>query len=84
MRGTDKSNNKIRHTQGAFHEACYNILTKYTVRTEALFWTELGKQKRALLQTTGNTPKILGDCKTLLVGKAPHRTGSGYKDLCVN
>jgi hypothetical protein len=54
----------------------------YTVWTEALLGTEPGKQKRVLLQTTGNTPKGLRDCKTLLVGNAPLGLGSRYKDLC--
>jgi hypothetical protein len=56
----------------------------YTVWTEALLGTEPGKQERALLQTTGDTPKGLRDCKTLLVGDAPLGLGSGYEDLCVN
>jgi hypothetical protein len=56
----------------------------YTVWTEALLGTEPGKQERALLRTTDNTPKRLRDCKTLLVGDAPLGLGSGYKDLCVN
>jgi hypothetical protein len=48
-----------------------------------LFGTESGNPGRALLQTTGNTPKRLRDCKTLLVGNAPHGLDSRYKDLCV-
>jgi hypothetical protein len=54
----------------------------YTVWTEALLGTEPGKQRRALLRTTGDTPKGLSDCKTLLVDDAPHGLDSGYEDLC--
>jgi hypothetical protein len=56
----------------------------YNVWTEALLGTEPGKKGRALLRTTGDTPKGLRDCKTLLVGDAPLGLGSGYEDLCVN
>jgi hypothetical protein len=45
-----------------------------------LLGTETGNPGRALLQTTGNTPKRLRD---LLVGNAPHGLDSRYKDLCV-
>jgi hypothetical protein len=54
----------------------------YPVWTEALLGTEPGKQRRALLRTTGDTPKGLRDCKTLLVDNAPHGLDSGYEDLC--
>jgi hypothetical protein len=43
----------------------------YTKWTEALLGTEPGKQKRALLQTTGKTPKRLSDCKTYLLATLP-------------
>jgi hypothetical protein len=54
----------------------------YTIWTEALLGTEPDKQRRALLRTTGNTPKRLRDCKSLPVDNAPHGLSSGYKDLC--
>jgi hypothetical protein len=47
-----------------------------------LLGTESGNPGRALIQTTGNTPKRLRDCKTLFVNDAPHGLDSGYKDLC--
>jgi hypothetical protein len=54
------------------------------LRYSTPYGQEPGKQERALLQTTGDTPKRLRDCKTLLVGDAPLGLGSGYEDLCVN
>jgi hypothetical protein len=48
-----------------------------------LLGTKSGNPGRALLQTTGSTPKRLRDCKTLLIGNALLGKGSGYKDLCI-
>jgi hypothetical protein len=74
----------VREGAAASTLALLRYTPMYTVWTEALLETEPGKQERALLRTTGDTPKRLRDCKTLLVGDAPLGLGSGYEDLCVN